>query len=55
MVGSVPTYSAVALRAPPVRVPTRRPFPIPSPNLSPTSLPVSSDLSYRIKGEKCQK
>ncbi len=35
-------------------LPTRGPFPIPSPNLSPISHPVSSDLSYRTKSENAK-
>lgn len=53
-VGSVPTYSAVALRASRVRVPTRGPFLILSPYLSPTLLPISYDLSYCNKGENAK-
>ncbi len=47
IVGSVLTFSADVLRASRVQ--------IPAPYLSPTSLPVSSDLSNHNKGEKCQK
>lgn len=55
LVGSAPTYSAVALRATRFEVPTRGPFPIPAPplSLSVTSLPVCL-LSYHNK-KKCQK
>ncbi len=34
-----------------VQIPTRGPFLIPAPDLSPTSLPVSTDLSYPNKGK----
>ncbi len=53
-VGSAPTFSANVLRASRVRIPTRGPLLIPPPYLSPTSLPVSSDLSNHNKGENCQ-
>ncbi len=55
LVGSVLTYSTVALRTSRVRIMTRGPFPNLPPLLSPTSLPVSSDLSYRNKGENDKK
>ncbi len=51
-VGSVPTYSAIALQASWVRVPARGPFPILPPSLAPISLPVTVKQSYPNKGQK---
>lgn len=50
LVGSVPKYSAVTLWTSRVRIITQGTFPI-LPPLSPTSVPVNSDLSCHNKGK----
>ncbi len=57
-VGSMPTYSAVVLRAPRVWIPTRGPFLIPPPSLSPTQLhlkyvPLNTILQHRYSVPYC--
>uniref|UniRef100_A0A8C1RVM6 Cytosolic arginine sensor for mTORC1 subunit 1 n=1 Tax=Cyprinus carpio TaxID=7962 RepID=A0A8C1RVM6_CYPCA len=47
--GDTPTYCAIALQVSRVRVPAHGPFPIPSPSLSPTSLPVDLYCPIQIK------
>lgn len=54
LVSSTLTYSAVVLRVSRVQFPALGPFPISSPCLSPTSLPVWV-LSYHIKGKNGKK